>query len=260
VTSSLTLGVMPRRARSLVPCAAALAALWIAAGCALSLDGLSGGADTDSGPSSADADAAEARAELDGADGDAADGAFLSIDPPTPDVGTSFDLTALGDLDWVQWTKSRVTKCAPCTTRIGALANTGVLTPYGDDPRRFTWTNGAPGATGASREGIYIVDVGGHFDFTVDAGPARAALEVHVDTYYTGATLTAQLDGAGAAQKVLIPPLVETQPYAVKVHFSAPAGAVLHLSWTISADLLAGTDAGGDRANFAVIAATLAAD
>ncbi|MDB4997644.1 MAG: hypothetical protein JWM74_5076 [Myxococcaceae bacterium] len=255
---------MARRARSLVAVAATFAALRAVAGCALSLDGLSGGVDADSGPApmgAADADDAADAADAASSDGgDAAATAFLSIDPPIATVRGTYDLTALGDLDWVQWTKSRVTKCAPCTTRIGSLASAGQAIAYTDDARQFTWSNGTPIATAAVSEGIYVVGVGSHFDFTVDAAPARAVLTFDVDTFFAGAALSAQLDGVTvAAQKVVAPPVTGTALYAIKVHFNAPAGSVLHLSWTMNADLLVGTDA-GDTANIAVIAATLGAD
>lgn len=252
---------MAARARSLVAIAAVGTALYAAAGCAWSLDGFTGGPEPDSAPPADVAVEAEAAAEAGVTDADAAPTAFLSIEGPLDEDGGMFDLTALGALDWEQWTQARVSRCAPCAPRIGTLATTAQIFGYNDDPRRFTWTNGTPAATGSVIDGLYIKGVGHQFDLPVDAEPARGVLTVHVDTFYAGATFSARIDGVGlGVQQVVVPPLNGPVTYAIKVHFYAPAGSTLRLTWLMTADLLLGVPDASASANVAIVAATLAAD
>ncbi|MDB4936654.1 MAG: hypothetical protein JWP87_3626 [Labilithrix sp.] len=258
----MALGAMARRARSVVVVAAVASALY-GAGCAWSLEGFTGGPEPDGAPPPADVAVEDSAAAEAGADAGAADApaAFLSIDPPVDATGGTFDLTALGGLDWEQWRQGRVSRCAPCAQRIGTLVTAAPLVSYTDDPRRFKWTNGTPVATGSVTEGIYIVGVGHHFDLPIDATPTPSVLSVQVDTFYAGATFSAQIDGVGlGAKQVVIPPLKGPVLYAINVHFYAPAGSSLHVAWSMTADLLDGVPDAGDTANIAIIAATLAAD
>jgi hypothetical protein len=250
---------MAGRARLLVAMAGVGAALYAAAGCAWSLEGFTGGEEPDAAPSPVEA-SVDSGGAADAGLQDAADAgpaAFLSIDSAETTSGSTFDLTALGPLDWTQWTRSAVTRCAPCTPRISALTITGQAIRYADDLRMFRWTNGTPVAIGSSTEGVFVDAVGDHFDLVVDAAPARAVLTLHVDTFYAGATLSAEIAGAGLVpQKVVFPAVDMSALYAIKVHFSGPAGLSAHLTWSMT-DARMPPDP-GDRGNIAIIAATLA--
>jgi hypothetical protein len=199
---------------------------------------------------------------LDASDGpaDASSGPVLVIDPAARNDSATIDLTAAGASDW---TERHVgtdlgNRCAPCAHLLDTLrSSAATVFAYSIDTRQFLWSNGAPTASGSMTGGLYTEGVGSAFSTGAATTPARQLLTLHVDTFNAGASITANIDGSGIAPATLtIPAKSGTAPYAIRIHFAAPNG--LRLAVTFAETVAVPVD--GDIGNIAVSAVTLAPD
>lgn len=208
----------------------------------------------DSGTTSAVGDSG-AEAAADAAEGGAVV-PVVTVDFAVDPVAT-FDLTELGATDWLEAHSEEdpPNRCASCAPTITLLTTQDApYYEYGMDGRTFRWSNGTPVAKGASNGGIFVEGIGRRFELEVAANGERQVLTVHVDTYFTGASFTAKLDGVTPAS-VDIPKAKDQQRYALRAHFTAAAGTKVSITFSETAVVPADAT---DVPNIAFSAATLA--
>jgi hypothetical protein len=111
------------------------------------------------------------------------------------------DLTATGTTDWVHWLPL-VRKQSGGLISDYTLVGTATATAYLDDPRRFTWTNGTPSASGSDTSGATTSGIGAGFSFTVPATTTPQTLIVYVGGLNSTGRFTAHLSDASAADYV----------------------------------------------------------
>ena len=121
---------------------------------------------------------------------------------------TAVNLTAEGAIDWIHWgdfanaTANRKAGVSPQLSTF-TVVGSGTLNTYSNDPRRMSWTDGAPTARSSNNGGgSYISGVGKGYSFTAPADTASRTLVVHVGGYNSGGTLTAQLSDGSAVDYV----------------------------------------------------------
>jgi hypothetical protein len=156
----------------------------------------------------------------------------------------TFNLTAEGPTDWVNWgilyggpgladRKRGVTARISNYTEIGSL---GVATT-GNDPRTLTWSDGTPNTSGSNSTVVYVDSNSGHpgngFSFTVTADTTVRTLVVHVGGQTSGGTLTATLsDGSAAKYQDTSPTQSSRYDRNYTLTYSAAsAGQTLTIQW-----------------------------
>ena len=79
----------------------------------------------------------------------------LVLTPSTS--GVTVNLTAVGTLDWVEWSTNSLTPLNHMSGGAGGISvtNIGTINSYSNDPRTITWFNGTPNANGSETSGIY---------------------------------------------------------------------------------------------------------
>jgi hypothetical protein len=227
------------------------------------LSGFTGGPVDDAGAPDAPVDSpapppadASADAPVDAADSAPPD--FLAIDTPVSDMNEVVDLSARGTLDWLELHQmGQPNRCATCMQLLQAPTSTAVLDPYTQDDRTWNWSNGAPVAMSSMSGGVYAEGVGTSIVLRTEAAPSKRVLSLWLDTFNTGATIQAAIDGTSlATQSVMLAELPNAPRYAVNVHFAAAAGHTLVVTFTETSAI----PLDGDSGNIAFSAMTLAAD
>ncbi|MBX3233295.1 MAG: hypothetical protein KIT84_33405 [Labilithrix sp.] len=181
----------------------------------------------------------------------------LSIEPPQRSPSGTIDLTAEGSVDWREHHSDdgATNRCGSCLPAISEIrSSTGGYSDYSDDDRTFVWSNGAPIEAGSMRGGVYVTDVGSKLSLDVASAPEPRALVLHINTYFTGATITARLEGSD------LEPVTTTLPteqgavkYMVRIRFASAAPGTLVVDYTLSEKTPSAPDF-----NIAFSAATLA--
>jgi len=111
------------------------------------------------------------------------------------------DLTAVGTSDWAHW--PNYDHKASGGGQIGNVAAVGSgMTAYANDPRRLTWSDGTPNASGSSSGGVYISGAGKGFSITVPADTTQRTLTLYVGGWSSSGRLTAHLSDGSAADYV----------------------------------------------------------
>jgi CSLREA domain-containing protein len=153
------------------------------------------------------------------------DGSISIVAQPNPDVGNTVDLTSAGTADWAIWGTGSSTSLSPDQRKSGAaqissltdiphagapLRGLGQFTPGSVPPSphpfAFSWTDGAPTASGTQvRAGIQHDGQpltganGAGFSFTVPADETTRTLKVWVALNQASGQLTASLSDDSAA-------------------------------------------------------------
>jgi fibronectin type 3 domain-containing protein len=111
------------------------------------------------------------------------------------------DLTATGTADWAHWPgydhKSTGGSQLQTFTAIG-----GTVQTYTNDPRRLTWSDGTPAATGSSTSGVYINGINKGFRVIAPADTSTRTLKLYVGGWNSTGQLTAQLSDGSAVDYV----------------------------------------------------------
>ena len=149
------------------------------------------------------------------------------------------NLTTEGNIDWVHWGDTALNRKAGVAPRISnySIVGAGTVTPFGDDLRTLSWTDGAPTASDpGNNNGLYISGVGQGFSFTAPADTLQRTLVVHVGGYESGGTLTAHLSDGSSPDIIDTTPVIHdkydrnyTIPYA-----AASAGQTLTVTWVMN--------------------------
>jgi hypothetical protein len=241
--------------------AAGILAAPILVGCSLfvSLDGLSDrdggvpdGAITDAAPNDSASDAGpSADATSD------AESPYFVVDPCVADPTDVADLTTLGALDWSHF----ASPAGELDTKNTSTHILGLLTQsdagnhdYADDQRTFSWTDGTiqPNEPG-THSGVF--DDVGPMTLTATAGSSPRVLTVYIDTFTANAKLDVSLStGLVATPQIFVGGPDVTQALRCAIHYSAPTAATV----TVTLSLTETIAAGGDIANIAFAAATVA--
>jgi regulation of enolase protein 1 (concanavalin A-like superfamily) len=126
-------------------------------------------------------------------------------------AASSYNLTTLGTSDWAHWGRGasaanfdhKATGGSQISnvTKLGSGANYG---GYSDGSRNATWTDGTPAASDTNEHGYIWANttIGAGYSFTVPADTTTRTLYVYAGGYSSGATLTAHLSDASAADYV----------------------------------------------------------
>jgi hypothetical protein len=238
----------------------ALAALFTAltalvAACLGSLDDLSGGAPraADAGPEATVlAPNAEAGVTADATVDAPVSARILSVDPLQLNTSQTFDLTAVGPTDWVNWS-SEPSRCGTCLVQISPIVGIGgPLDFYDDDPDHFAWSNGSPTKSGTSTSGVFVSGASNGVSFTVNAGPTRSMLVLWLVMYSAAARLSVGFGDANEITNADVPSSAvgTSANYFTRIHLAAPHPATVRVTWTVTTAL--------DGANAGAIAAALA--
>jgi len=157
-------------------------------------------------------------------------------------LATGANLTTEGTSDWVHWgdggapglnRKSGVTAQISGYTLVGS----GGVSPYPNDPRPLSWTDGTPTASSTNNtDGVYTSNVGNGFSITAPADTTSRTLTVHVGGWFSGGTLTARLSDGSATN------FVDTTTAAIGqydrnytlTYNAASAGQTLTVTWVMA--------------------------
>src|SRR5262249_49013119 len=139
--------------------------------------------------------------------------------------------------------------CVVCTTH-RRLNTSQVPASYDSDSRHFVWTNGTPQVQDISTSELFLQGLGSIFALDVRVDPAPAVLTLHLTTYFSGGKVVATLDGAnGSPLSGVVEPLEDSAKPRVRIRFSGPAGATMHVRWELTTE----RDSGGDKPNIALL-------
>ena len=123
-------------------------------------------------------------------------------------VATGANLTTEGPSDWVHFGDGSVpglNRKSGVTAQISSytVVGTGGVSPYGNDPRPLSWSDGTPTASSTNNtDGLYNSGVGNGFSITAPADTTSRTLTVHVGGWFSAGTLTAQLSDGSATNYV----------------------------------------------------------
>jgi hypothetical protein len=149
------------------------------------------------------------------------------------------NLTSEGNVDWVHWGDATLNRKAGVSPQLSdyTIIGAGTVTPFPDDPRPLSWTDGAPTATSSNNtSGDYINFLGQGFSITAPADTTSRTLTVHVGGWSSGGTLTAHLSDGSAPDYTDTTAVVGTQydrNYTL-TYAAASAGQTLSVSWVLT--------------------------
>jgi hypothetical protein len=97
---------------------------------------------------------------------------------------SSYDLTALGSVDWFAYSEGGALNRKAGTNVIAISATDGLAGFSAAEVAQLTWTNGTPTAAGSSRGGIAGPKVGGEYvEFTIPASTTDQIYDLFVGMY-----------------------------------------------------------------------------
>ena len=167
-------------------------------------------------------------------------------------AASSYNLTALGTLDWAHWGRGGNASNFDHDASGGSqISNVTKLGPgsYGGwtySPRDVSWTNGSPTASNAGDDGYIWANnaIGAGFSFTVSAGTTSHTLFVYLGGATSGGTLTAALsDNSANPYTATISGTSNYQDVVAITYNAASAGQTLTITWAKSQTI--NGDAGG---------------
>ena len=154
----------------------------------------------------------------------------------------SVNLSTESSMDWIRWslgnpeTRNTSVRVISNYTAIG----NGLVSPYADDRRPLTWSDGAPSLmANEDRSGVFISGTGNGFSFHVPANPSIHTLKVHVGGWWSGGTLTAHLSDGSQPDWVDVTPALNSQydrNYQI-TYAAASEGQTLTVSWIMSSGI-----------------------
>ena len=146
------------------------------------------------------------------------------------------NLTAEGTSDWVHWGDANLDRKAGVTAQVSTytVVGSGTPSPYSNDPRPMSWTDGTPVAGDTNSNGLYINGVGNGFSITAPADTATRTLIVHVGGWNSAGTLTAHLWDGSAADFTDTTTLASGQyDRNYTLTYSAGSAGLLTVTWTM---------------------------
>jgi hypothetical protein len=152
------------------------------------------------------------------------------------------NLSAEGSIDWIRWSLG-----APETSNanLKAISNYAVIgkaqvSPYADDRRPLTWSNGSSSLTANDdRSGVFISGTGNGFSFHVPANSSVQTLNVHIGGWSSGGTLTAHLSDGSQPDWIVVTPSLDGQydrNYQIS-YAAASEGQTLTINWVMSSGI-----------------------
>jgi hypothetical protein len=146
---------------------------------------------------------------------------------------TPVNLTTVGTSDWAHWPgyDHKATGGSKLSTYT-ALGSPWV-SPYTNDPRTLTWSDGTPTATGSNAKGVFLGGTGNGFQVTAPADTTVRVLTIYVGGWNSTGQLTATLSD-GSAPAYVSPPLSGGGQYNgvyQLTYNAASAGRTLTIQW-----------------------------